>query len=150
MAFCLLKFPDIETADAVIAEVHGKTLNDKPGAKNLTVKVYDPNAVPAEPEPSTEVSTTDSTDNTNKELSTKEQRHLERLASAKVTVAEPQLTYIFRPKDLVEHIRRRRGYELDSSALARRIPGRGKRRHSEIKSVAIASTGGSETMATDE
>lgn len=117
-------------------------MNDSTEAGNLTLKIIDPAApAPAQetssPAPSAETPTPAASSSAMDEdlaAEAKEKREAERKANEKTTVAEPHITYLFRAKDLVEHIRKRRGYDLDSSSMARRTPGRGKRRHSEMKS----------------
>lgn len=128
-----LQFPDAKTAELAIEALNGKPLNDKPGTKALTVRIYDPAAIVEAPEPEVaEEPTTTTAESAEDKQALREKREAERKENQKTTVAEPPVTYNFRPKELVEHIRRRRGYELDSSSMARRVPGR-KRRHHEIK-----------------
>lgn len=116
-------------------------MDDSTEAGNLTLKIFDANAsLPTQETPSsapaaetTPAAASSSAMDEDAASDAKEKREAERKANEKTTVAEPPITYLFRAKDLVEHIRKRRGYDLDSSAMARRAPGRGKRRHSEMK-----------------
>lgn len=145
-----MQLPSTESGNKAIEELNDKPLNDKPGAKNLVAKVYDPNAAPAEPEPVEEVPAAEEEKKAEGEekdtLTIKEKRELERKTEEKTTVAEPHLTYLFRAKDHVQHIRKRRGYELDSTTLPGRIntSRANKRKHSEITPASTAKSNDSD------
>lgn len=106
-----------------------KTLNDKPGAKIITVKLHDPNSAPSASESRAD-SMQDVTPMTEPPLSLAEaidkfhKEEQERILLTKgfmATKTEPVLYFRPRQEEQIAIMRKRRNYELDSSTMSGRF-----------------------------
>jgi hypothetical protein len=134
------QLPDADSAATVITELNGKTINDKAGAKPITVELYVEEASPvkmdvSEPEPANTSGPSSSAIPTNRaeaieQFQQEQLKHYTQDKGFLVTKTQPPLLFRPKPEEQVKSMRKRRNYDLDSTVLSGRFYAtREKRRH---------------------
>lgn len=150
---------DAESAASVIAELNNKPINDKPGAKPITIELYNESNAEikmevSEPEPAATSSTSFNAASPARaeSIASFQQQQQQEFTETKgflVTKTHPPLYFKPKSEEQVRAMRKRRNYDLDSTGLTGRFYANRERRRGGKDDPRPASSSSSNAMKTE-